>query len=140
VAWGLETGLISQNGLWHYSWYDSEMGDTMSFTFSTVEEALAEAGCESLDHAKAQSIDVAFKSDGILPTEKLNEYVGSKVDPAFAFDMLCCAHAETVMQIDGVWWNELLDSSIYSAPRGMIFTSVLATWNKKQVAPISTYE
>jgi hypothetical protein len=40
---------------------------------------------------------------------------------------------EASRKYDGAWWEEILDPSILSAPRGVIFPSMLKHWQWEEV-------
>ena len=52
---------------------------------------------------------------------------------ALGMDYAATAYAEDVLDLDGVWWNDELDVSAYSAPRGVIFASKMGAWTATRI-------
>lgn len=127
-TWGAEQGYIEAADTWDVCHYDDEMEDTMCSEYPTLEEALSESGYGSVEEAKEDGIEITQNTGGMLPTAKLSSRIGEPVAQAFTVDFLSMVYAEDVLKIDGVWWNETLDVSRYSAPRAVIFNTKVPTW------------
>ena len=69
---------------------------------------------------------------GLKPTKKLEMVtMQSKISTTQTFDLLLTVYVENETDYDGIWWNDELDVSKYSAPRGVIFNSKLKEWSVK---------
>lgn len=85
-------------------------------------EALEEAGGDS------DLIDVL---DGVKATATLLKMQRSiaAINSDIATDFCIMAYAEHELGLDGVWWNEELDTFSYSAPRGGFFNPTGKEWS-----------
>jgi hypothetical protein len=83
-------------------------------------EALAQAESDDVRPVKGYS----FGSNGIAYWKS---HFTSEVSNALAQSFASIFYAEA-HDYDGVWWNEILDVSSLSAPRGVIFQSKLNEW------------
>lgn len=124
LNYGVENGLISPAKLFEVSYFDDEMDDTVFSIYESYQEAQIEA--EELDIEP-----VAI--DGHIATETLKHLVNGDAHPLLVFDLLCTIYAVDVLNIDGVWWNDILDVFCYSAPRGVISTTKLPSWQINKV-------
>jgi hypothetical protein len=120
IGWGVENGYIIQEETYRVYYYDDELEQKVYMEFSTYKEAERQA---------ADVNDIKIYKAGIKPTEKLKiETKQNKIDISQAFDLLLTLYVENETNYDGIWWNDKLDVSKYSAPRGVIFNSKLNNW------------
>jgi GNAT superfamily N-acetyltransferase len=138
TEWGVRQGYVEAAGTWKYCYYDDEMEDTVCSEYPTLEQALSESGYDSLEEAKAEGIEITQDSEGLIPTQKFNTRMGENVEQAFTLDFLAMVYAEDMLKIDGVWWNETLDVSRYSAPRAVIFNAKIPSWKATKVKTAKT--
>lgn len=120
VKWGIVNSYIENIETYTVSWYDDEYEDTMSMVFDNLEEA----------NEEAESYDTEVETNsGLKATEKLkNISIQKSIDISSSFDILLTIYLESETDYDGVWWNEILDIGLLSAPRGVIFNSKLKEW------------
>ncbi|MFZ3481778.1 hypothetical protein [Sphingomonas sp. 3-13AW] len=96
----------------------------MHQTFLSREAALSEADGDEEDncvtlvqgHVSTKALDVVALQDR------------PSAGTAEVLDLLLPIYADEVLRLDGVWWNERLDPSWYSAPRGVIPSHSVGTW------------
>lgn len=126
--WAIEHGYLEAITVWQVRRYDDELEDTVCFLFDTHEEAYAEF--DSTDDDAGLS-----PVDGVRALPKLDERMGFKVDLAGAFDAAVLVWVEETTQLDGIWWDDLLDEERLSAPRGVITLSALPHWERELLQP-----
>lgn len=114
--WGCAAGYLVPHTYWAFEYYDDEMEDTLRFCHVSRSEAETEAQGEH---------DI-FAVDGFIGTDAFTKIVGEKqrCDAALILTIL----AERAEHIDGVYWDDTLDVSCYSAPRALILNSRLPRW------------
>jgi hypothetical protein len=118
-SWGVNNGYIAYEDVYRVSWYDDEMEMTLCSDYRSREKADEEADGEK----------PVRKRKDIVSTEKMNQRVMYREATAsLALDLLATIYSEDVLGFDGVWWQDKLDVSRYSAPRGTIFADKLASW------------
>lgn len=115
--WGVDRGLLTPLTKYQYSYYDDEYEQEMTFVFDSKEEAEAEA--------EEEHEVTAY--EGFSVTDKLCEIIGSgnKDDDSLIIIAYCLLETEC----DGVFWNDILDVTRLSAPRGVILQSKLESWS-----------
>ncbi|WCK57266.1 hypothetical protein PP175_29180 (plasmid) [Aneurinibacillus sp. Ricciae_BoGa-3] len=123
TKWGLEMGYILCATLYRYTFWHGDLDEEASILFQTYEEALEES---NKDEEAIEQID------GFIATEKMNKKVFGEPSPIDVIDLLSTLFAEHVLKIDGVWWDDDLDISALSAPRGVIFNSKLQEWTRTE--------
>lgn len=156
TEWGVENGYLEAVfGRYIYSYYDDEFCQRHNMPCDDLEEALSYLDLEgeydtyeeflnSEDYLSEEELLEAIEEDEdndeatIYPiksynaTKKLQEK--SLVD---ANNGICpeeqnfLLYVEEHNEYDGVYWNEKLDVSKLSAPRGVIFNSRLASFDKE---------
>jgi hypothetical protein len=117
AEWAIENGFAIRTKAWRVEFYDSETDEQRYFTFA--DEAKAKIEADDLDTTPK------LIKGALTMTPKLSQRMngGGSVD-----DLIVVAYAEDVLKIDGVWWNERLDVSALSAPRGVIVPSMIQHW------------
>lgn len=123
-SWADYYGLIETTEIFGFSYYDDEWEDEMYQEFETREEAEEEAEMHDAEVTSKQS----YKA-----TSHLNDIIGWKVEPIMVEDYLVILYAYEVLDVDGVWFNDELDSSRLSAPRGTIFDGMLKDWKIEKI-------
>ena len=120
--WAIKNDLLKQQETVTVSWYDDEMEDTLSQTFNSMADAKAEYGDEWDEY------DIDIDKGGIVPTDKLKQATGqSRIEATGVLEYILPLYAET-LGLDGVWWQDQLDTSKLSAPRGVILPSKVKTF------------
>lgn len=113
--WALAAGLIEAVPAWHVTWYDDEIGTTMTTTVLSAGEAAEEAG-----EGGSVTVGAAW-----LPTPRLVSLIGPRhvsIARPVPVDLLLIAYFDTqAPAIGGLWWQEAHDPARYSAPRGVVF-------------------
>lgn len=129
----LKDGLVKEVTAYRVERYDSEMEETCYMTFPTLKEAQEEAG-EVEDGGSPPVAITAFAA-----TPALKAHLESQ---GFPVKRSILEAGETVREFawmkileeetdfDGFWWKETIDPDNYSAPRGAIFQSRLARWER----------
>jgi hypothetical protein len=126
--WAVSEGLVVFRDLWRVSTFDDEMDGERYSDYTDFDEALEEAGYGGIEEYRAMKDDPEFdpKIDGYgtlkkIPnqpvlTEKLGKMMlWNRLEPIQTSDAVLLAYADRA-GFDGVWWNETLDPSAYSAP------------------------
>ncbi len=125
--WGIIKGFVEKIIMYRVSYYDDELDATVYSLYDTYIEAMREVTEQDEDTYKLQRIfDIAF-------TNKLNVRVRRMAAQRAAvsvFDLLLTVYIEDETDLDGIWWQDELDIYKYSAPRGVIVPSKIATWTK----------
>ena len=123
AKWGVQNGLLIPNETVIVSYYDDEIDDTVSQEFQSMEDAIEEYG-EDLE----DEYEVKINKNGFNPTDKLKQLANNpRITPTGILDYVLPLYAE-YNGYDGVWWQDILDVSSYSAPRGVIVPSKINTW------------
>lgn len=123
--WGVAHGFATRGSLWRVTLHD-ENDEPFHLDFPTREQAEREAW---------EAEDVAeVPGGGLLPTPLFHQRTrttGDTVD----LGLLATLFVEDATDLDGVWWNDLLDVARLSAPRGVIVPGKVAGWtNTRQEA------
>lgn len=106
-TWATENNLGRQVPVWHVDQWDDEYEDTYRSTYTSHEEAMDEAS----DTAKVtRGRQFSF----------FDEHAPRGADPSNTQDALLTKWSNDATSADGVWWNDQLDPSRLSAPRGVI--------------------
>ena len=132
IAWGVEQGYVQPQVKWRTYKRDEDGSSLGYFEFDTLEEALEEAGYKTIEEAKEDDVKIKKDSKGVSPTPKFYAKMSENFSQAFVLDFLAVVYAEDVLHLDGVWWADRLSVSKYSAPRGVIFNSMLPSWTKSK--------
>lgn len=129
VSWAVNSGWATQGRVWKTSRYDDEWEDTLVSTYASKEEAERE-------HEDEDDVEIEEVSQ-LVATPKLEDwwqsFTGDKINVALVEEMIFFLFARDQTDLDGVWWNEILDVTRLSAPRGSIFQERLKDWDKKQI-------
>lgn len=128
TSWAVNSGWATQGKVWQASWEDDEWEDTFMATYASREEAEKE-------HEEDADIE---EISALVATPKLNNWWSSftkenTIAPSLVEDMLFYLFARDQTDMEGVWWNEILDVSRLSAPRGVIFQERLKNWKSKKI-------
>ncbi|MBO6266968.1 MAG: hypothetical protein J6M06_01915 [Synergistaceae bacterium] len=129
---GVASGYLVMNERYAFNYYDDELEDDYRMFFNTREEAEEEAESYGI---KASCIE---KESFPTPTKNLEKALGVKVNDNFGFDAYASLWAEQ-RGMDGAWWNDMLDPSRYSAPRGVITDKALRSWTVDGM-PFDTFQ
>lgn len=140
TIWGLDEGYLTECIIFKSIKYDDEIEGYLEMVHKTFEEACEEACLEEtyvsyeeyLQYQEYESSKVE-KLIGYMPTNKLKKISMVEVDETNAFEINFLVFLEKNTNLDGVYWDEILDISKYSAPRGVIFNSKINSFKKKQV-------
>lgn len=126
VLWGMEAGLVEVKTLWSAWREDAETGDWQYTLHASREEALQEVD-DPMEMTPFGHPCVHLKLM-TLALPALAERVCVNLKHRDAWDFLLMAWAEQCTQVDGIWWDEVLDVASLSAPRGALFPSRLERW------------
>lgn len=69
-------------------------------------------------------------------TDKLRQRTMHSAEPVMVPDLIAMVYVEDATNLDGVWWQDRLDVSAYSAPRGAIVPKMLPLWAFRRVDQI----
>jgi hypothetical protein len=119
--WGVENGYLETCQKFKVNIYDSEADCVRSCEFFTEAEAKIEAEEHDAD---------VFPIDTYCGSAKFAEFIGESNKENHTLIVVAYCAAET--QLDGVYWRDRLDPSIYSSPRGVILQNKLTSWNIKK--------
>jgi hypothetical protein len=130
MAWGAAQGLLTPRSAWELSWYDEELDDRRGAIFDTR----AEAEQEGADYAEAKiEPTTAYGASPALTKRWWGHFKGSgELDTAQATIEATNMYVAAVKpDLDGIWWDEILDPIALSAPRGVILPHALPRWVAK---------
>ena len=125
--WAVSNGYVKETTLYKSITWD-EFGEEFFSLYESYDEAFAEAD---------EEVDRVRPVDGLLPTQKLKDISLVRIELLQVRDFITSLYAEQVLDYDGIYWDELLDVGIYSAPRGVIFNSKLPSFTVTCIAPDS---
>lgn len=126
-AWGEAHGYVTRQSLWRVNFYDEELEQENHVIFDNEEDAWEEA-----DEMGTEPIEVRNSFVGTTKLWQRSRH--SRAYPGFEFDLLCPIYAEDELNIDGVWWQDILDVARLSAPRGVIVPSKVASWTFTRIS------
>lgn len=119
ISWGIKNGYVLQEKTYKVRILDEE-GEEGYMEFPTYGEAKKETYDDE---------DVIINTEGIKPTDKLKkETRQARIAPNQSLELLLTIYIEKNTDYDGIWWEDTLDVSRYSAPRGVIFNSKISEW------------
>lgn len=126
VLWGMEAGLVEVKTLWSAWQEDAETLDWRYTLHASREDAVAEVeDPQALTPFGHPCVHLKLVTLG-LPA--LAGRVCVDLRQRDAWDFLLMAWAEQCTNVDGIWWNEVLDVLGLSAPRGALFPSRVEAW------------
>jgi len=118
--WAVKSGLLEPSIVYRVSYYDDELDSEVYSDYDSYEQAKIEADDES---------DIKKIAGSYKPTDKLKTLTKNpRMTPTSVIDYVLPLYAEE-LGYDGVWWQDTLDIGKFSAPRGVIVPSKIATWN-----------
>lgn len=124
AQFGMTRDLINPATLFKVTTYDCETEEEFSSLHRSYDDAFVEAD---------EDDDCIMQVDGWVATDKLCELSRvSKIDAISAFEYTAILYLESLGQADGIWWDDELDISSLSAPRGVIFPSRLSDFQAVQ--------
>jgi len=116
IVYALESGIVEPATVYSFDFFDDDLGRECSMSFLSYTEATESAESYGILH------EDIVTSSSFAVTEKGLSYMNRKdTDPSESMSVIIMYYAEHLYRIDGVWWDEELDVSGYSAPRGVIF-------------------
>jgi hypothetical protein len=118
-AWAEQQGLVSPVQVFKASWLDTETDQRVEVWCATRKAALAEIAEQ--EDGKVRSAQEWAPTDRLCARMGFKRPAVLKPTPNTASEMMM-AWAED-HGWDGAWWNERLNPSAYSAPRGVVFPS-----------------
>ena len=137
---GVKNGFLTKIISYKHTYYDDEFEAEYSSLYENFSEALVEAyledECESYEeylNIKDEGCGYIEKIIAYSPTEKLKKASFIEVNLSNADLMHFLLYLEHNTDLDGVYWDEILDASRLSAPRGVIFNSKLNTFSKTKL-------
>jgi hypothetical protein len=123
LAWGKEKGYIEPVTSYDVSWFDDEWDQDMTMTFGKLDAAKTTADNYGVDVVPRNNFSATSRfPDSTVKTGSLN-----------VEDILFTAWVTEETSFDGVWWEDDLDESRLSAPRGVIVNRDLNGWLLKPV-------
>jgi hypothetical protein len=118
--WAFDNNYLTETLVWRVLWFDDELDTQIWMDFGSLEEAeeQAEAVEAEIEEIFANSV-----------TERLSAVTKTNAgETSGAFDLAATVFVEQETQLDGVWWEDVLDQYAYSAPRGVIVPSRVPNW------------
>lgn len=117
--WAIERGWADRQTTFKVEYYDDELETEVYSEYHTREEAETEA--ESME------TEVIEVPGSLVGTEALRTRTRNRAEPIMVFDLVLTVLAEEE-GYDGVWWEDRLDVTALSAPRGVIVPSRVKDW------------
>lgn len=121
-AWGVKNGWIEPTDYYKAYTYDSELDDV----YYSIHSTYAEAEYEIVEPDEDNRVE--HEENGFIMTERMQDACMSYDRMHEPTQLLFTLFAEHELNIDGVWWEDILDVYAYSAPRGVISTKRLPEW------------
>lgn len=125
--WAVAQGHAERSTVYRVRHFDDELDSEVYSDFPSRERAEAEAEAYE-DDAQVEEIPGQLTATAKLRAATRNPNAVTNV-----FDLILSLYAEE-HGYDGVWWNDRLDPSRYSAPRGVIVPSKLPDWSVTRVS------
>jgi hypothetical protein len=119
AEWGVEHGYITTKYVYVINTFENNKRKQLVFEdVEEAEEKSNELGLKYITYIESYATDK-------LKKESMQETIYKQM----TLDILLTVYIETTTDLDGIWWNEVLDIKQLSAPRGVIFNSKLDTWD-----------
>jgi len=122
----IEAGLVVPVVSYFVTITDEEGEEAGEIEFDSLERALKEADEDS---------DMVRRGTGFRATKALSAWWKTffRDDIPDALSIAALRWLESETDLDGAWWDEVLDPLRLSAPRGVIFRSKLGDWSAFEV-------
>lgn len=140
TLWGVEQGYLKENIIFKVIKFDDEIDCDLESEHNTFKEACEEAcfdeeytSYEEYQDFKEYEGSRVERTVGYIPTERLKKISMVDVDISNSKEINLLIFLEMNTDLDGVYWDEVLDVYRYSAPRGVIFNSKVNTFSRKIV-------
>jgi hypothetical protein len=130
LKWSTANGYIKNAQRWTYEYFSGDLDDTVVLEFASREAAVEEAG-DDLENIKEIKKGYELDKKGLAYWEK--SFTSAPKADGFWGQILAIVWYAEAKGYDGVWWDEIYDPTIYSAPRGVIFQDKLSTWKIKKL-------
>jgi hypothetical protein len=109
MKWAVKEGFVLPCTVYEVRYFDDEWESEVVMKFLERDEAEENSPDGEITPIK-----------GYRSTAKMQQRTLSNAEPLLVEDLVSTLFAEDYLQIDGVWWDDQLDVSRYSAPRGVI--------------------
>lgn len=129
--WGLALGLLEERAIFSVSWYDDELEDEVSTDFLTRSEAEAEL---FEDEEDGRTLTESLNLVGTASLLSKHGFRGHEII-GVEYAVIEWAQAKFPGVLDGVYWAEIHDPDIYSAPRAGLFPFDLARLTEAEFVP-----
>lgn len=124
IKYAVSLGLLEPRLMWRISHFDDEIGETMMSLYSTFSEAAVEANFGTRP--------VPQRAHATTPL--LTQRFLHRPEDGYAARQWAFMAVAEIAGLDGVWWDDDLDVSCYSAPRVGIFRSRLDGFARERVS------
>lgn len=125
--WGLNKGLVTQENSYSYTYWDDDLDRELVDYFDSMNEALDSWECDESDIEKTTILKPTIKLKTALAPIKICEH-----DPyQYLFGLYIKEHHP---ELDGVWFDHILDVAALSAPAGLIFDDKVYLWKNRILA------
>lgn len=124
MQWAVTNKLIEPAEIVRVSYYDDELENTVHSDFSSIDAAKKEYdNLDDYDVSTHQSYRATDKLRSLSNNPRI-EHTGIQ-------DYVLPIWAEA-NGLDGVWWQDTLDVSRFSAPRGVIVPNKVSSWTAER--------
>lgn len=123
IEWAVANGFVHYEPGFEVRWQGTDSYHMMQF----FDRPRAEREAAVADRELSEIMLLALSERGRQYWEHAFEQLPSEADPLVICDLTPMWYAEA-RGFDGVWWDEDLAPTRYSAPRGVIFQSRLDEW------------
>lgn len=122
-TWGIDRGYIECVEAWQVTYWDDEYEENRTFVLTSEEEA----------HEESEEIEGQVTP--ILTTIATTDFPDSTVEAGDidVLDVLTTVWVNEATDLDGVWWEDDLDPTLLSAPRGVIVPRAIDDWVRSAV-------
>ena len=128
AQWGVEQGLLVQSKAYEVRWFDDEMDCELCFWLETEDAAIEEADSAGLYDPDNGVLGYTVIDPCWSGTAALSQAMGhqskAKGQDANILQDVLTVWAER-QGADGLWWADELNTDRYSAPRGVVFASIV---------------
>lgn len=133
-VWGVKQGYLVEGDAWRYEYEDE--GEPTIAEFASYEEWYDMFATEAEDEEQLEEWKNSLKKDrSFYGTDKLARLScwSRELPPSLAKTFCILRYAEEKLDVDGVYWNDILNVYRYSAPRAVIFQSRLSEWTIERI-------
>lgn len=138
--WGIEEGYLTKCRFFKTIKFDTEINDEVELIYDSFEEACSESYLDEKydsyeEYVNYQEYESSRIEELILyfPTDKFKKISMVHVDETNAQWINLLIFLEKNTDLDGIYWNDILNESEHILPKGIIFNSKINNFSREEV-------